>query len=86
MGRGRGGGGAPLMGGGKRKRGLTACCEWLKGCMLLCEDSLISSLPFCFSLWFFQHNTVIAIPNMVMVITHSTARKVVVVIQTPEEV
>ena len=42
-------------------------------------------LPFCFSLWIFEHNTAVTIPNTVTVATHSTTKEAVVAMKTPEE-
>ena len=42
-------------------------------------------LPFCFSLWIFEHNAAVTIPNTVMVATHSATREAVVAMKTPEE-
>ena len=42
-------------------------------------------LPFCFSLWIFEHNTAVTIPKTVTVATHSATKEAVVAMKTPEE-
>ena len=42
-------------------------------------------LPFCFSLWIFEHNTAVTTPNTVTVATHSATKEAVVAVKTPEE-
>ena len=43
------------------------------------------SLPFCFSLWIFEHNTAVTIPKTVTVATHGATKEEVVAIKTPGE-
>ena len=42
-------------------------------------------LPFCFSLWIFEHNTAVTIPKTVTVAIHSATKAAVVAVKTPEE-
>ena len=42
-------------------------------------------LPFCFSLWIFEHNTAVTTPNTVTVATHSATKETVVAVKTPGE-
>ena len=70
-GRGRGSSGERL-----KEQTVSACCAHLRGHMPQnnCVDGrLMNSLPFCFILWIFIHNTVVAIQTVVILSPMHTA-------------